>query len=654
MAIFPAGLALGTYTGTRVLERLHRSRRRCRLLRDHGRHKSCQAPVIATTEQLRTRRTDFHAASWALGLCLGSYALPLLTPAALALTLYSLLPLLRASERALVQEQRISGDLVNATVCLGSLGLGLPLGAAVQCWIFHVADLAVLNSRERARRLLDIGLPEPAPVRVVQGEQVVLTTVEKLRLGERLLLAAGEPIPVDGRILAGSLRVDQQRLTGESAPLALGPGDPVYAGTLVLRGDARVEITQAGADTTLARLERLLRDSVNHRTQLQLKAEAVADAAALPLLGASALVWPLIGPSAAVAVLFSAPINAVRAAGALAVTHHLTSLLAQGILIKDGRALEALADIDTVLFDKTGTLAADALHVSEVTVTGDWTPARVLATAAAAEGRVDHPLAHTLHTAARQFGSEPVQAAETDYQVGLGVTATIDGEQVWVGGRRHLEAAGLPIDATARSRLAAAEERGESTLLLATPDGVQGLISLTARPRAESAAVVRFLAEHGIAQVALVSGDAESPTQALARTLGIEQVYSQVLPEEKAALVARLQADGHRVCFIGDGINDTLAMRAADCAISLHGANALATDTASILLLDGSLRHLPQLLTAARAQQAEMRTVLAYWGGYGVVNLGLNVGLRLGVLPSSLFFGAAFGTGFLWTTRRRR
>ena len=652
MALFPVGLALGVYVGTRTVERLHSSRRRCRLLRHHGHGHAADTLDMATA--LRTKRTELHAASWALGLCLGRYVLPVLTPAALVLTIYSMLPLLRASERAFVQQQRISSDLVNATVCIGSLGLGLPLGAAVQCWIFQVADVAVCNSRERARRLLTVGIPEPAAVRVVQGEQVMLTAVAQLQPGDCVVLAAGEAAPIDGRVVTGSLRVDQQRLTGESAPLALGTGDPVYAGTLVLRGEAQVEITQAGSDTTLARMERVLRDSLGHHTQLQLKAEAVADAAALPLLGASVLIWPLIGPSAAVALLFSAPINAVRAAGALAVSHQVATLLEQGILIKDGRALEALAEIDTVLFDKTGTLTADALRITEVTVTGNWKLARVLATAAAAEGRVTHPLAQTLQAAAQKLGCEPLEATETDYRVGFGVSAIVDGEQIWLGGRRHLEALGLTIDAMAHTRLAAAEERGETTLLLANPEGIQGLIHFAAQPRAESAEVVRFLAEHGIDQVALVSGDHESSTQALAQTLGIDQVYSNVLPEEKAALVAQLQAEGRRVCFIGDGVNDALAMRTADCAISLHGASELATDAASILLLDGSLHHLPTLLTAARAQQAEMRGVLTYWGGYGVVNLGLNVGLRWGVLPSSLFFGAAFGSSFLWTKRRRK
>jgi Cu2+-exporting ATPase len=166
-----------------------------------------------------------------------------------------------------------------------------------------------------------------------------------------------------------------------------------------------------------------------------------------------------------------------------------------------------------------------------------------------------------------------------------------------------------------------------------------------ARERPEAAGVLHFLREHGIAQLALVSGDAEGPTRAQAKALGLTEAYSNVPPDGKAALVRRLQAAGRRVCFIGDGVNDALAMRQADCAIALHGAADLATDTAGILLLDGGLRRLPRVLATARAQQAQLRSILRYWGGYAVLNTGLSLGLRVGVLPSSLLFAAAFGLG---------
>lgn len=346
MTLLHMGLALGFYTGLRVAEHTQVPHRRRRLLRDLSRRQARRLREAShSAAQIKERREDFRTANWALALCVGTYALPVLGPAAQAVTVYTILPLLRASERELLDQKRPGDDLVNAAVCIGSLGLGQPLVAAVQSWIFHLADLSVLKSRKRARRLLDTGLPESAPVRVLHGEVLISTAVDAQRPGDQMLLSPGEAVPVDGEIMAGSVQIDQQRLTGESLPRALGAGEVVHASTLVLRGEARVRVTQAGADTTVARLERLLRDSVGHHTQLQLKAEAVADKVALPLLAATALSWPLIGSSAAVALLFSAPINAVRASGALTVSNQLANLLGQGILIKDGRALEAFAEV---------------------------------------------------------------------------------------------------------------------------------------------------------------------------------------------------------------------------------------------------------------------------------------------------------------------
>ena len=649
MALLQVGIALGAYAGMRVVDRVHRPRRLGRLLRARGAAKAQRRRATDDTPAaLKRRQADFAVGNWALALCLGNYALPVLTPAALALTVYSMLPLLRASEQSLLRDGHVGDDLVNASVCVGSIALGQPLGAAVQCWVFHAADLAVLKSRERARRLLDAGLPALAPARVLRDGGETRVAVDALRSGDLVLLATGEPVPVDGRIAAGSLSVDQQQLTGETVPRALGPGDPIYAGSLVLRGEARLEVTVAGRDTVLARVERLLRESAGHRTQQQLKAEAVADVVSLPLLGVSAALWPLIGPSTVVALLFSAPINALRAVGALAISDQLAVLLTHGILVKDGRALEALADVDTVLFDKTGTLTADELRVTAVTATGGWTSARVLAAAAAAEGRIMHPLAQALVAAAAKEPDCPsLRAHDLDFRVGFGVTASIDGQRVLVGGRRHLEAAGIAINASAQRALASAERDGGTTLLVADAGGVQGVISLQTLARPEAVGILHFLADYGVTRVELVSGDAEQPTRALARRLGIEHARSNVLPEDKAALVRRLQAKGRRVCFIGDGVNDALAMREADCAISLHGGAALAADAAGILLLDGDLRWLPLLLTSAHEQRVQLRRVLTYWGGYAVLNASLSLGLRLGVLPSSLLFGAAFGVGLV-------
>jgi P-type E1-E2 ATPase len=268
---------------------------------------------------------------------------------------------------------------------------------------------------------------------------------------------------------------------------------------------------------------------------------------------------------------------------------------------------------------------------------------------------VTHPLAQALAVAAAADPDRPtVHATRFDFRVGFGVTAHIDGERVLVGGRRHLDAAGITIDDRTLASLSESEALGATTLLVATGSGVQGVIALATRPRPEAIGILRFITEHGIERIAMVSGDDDAPSHAVARQLGIEEVHANVLPEGKAELVRRLQREGRRVCFVGDGANDALAMSQADCAISMHGGAELAADAAGILLLEGDLRRLPHLLASARTQQRQLFGLLAYWGGYGVTNIGLNLALRLGVLQSSLVFGTAFGIGLLQTGVPRR
>lgn len=648
MALLHAGLAVGVYVSMRVHDRLDR---RGRLLRHLRRYREPTSGVTESTPEVELpRRTeDLHIASWGLGLSVGSFALPVLAPAAYAVTLYAMLPMLRESERLLFQQRLVSDDLVSAVLSVTSLGIGQPLAASVQSVAYHFADVAILRSRERSRALLTDVAQQPERARLWRDGAEQEIDVAEIQPGDMVIARAGEIIPVDGRVLWGSVAVDQHRLTGESAPRVHDVSDTVYAGTLVLRGEARIEVTVTGRETALARIQHILRKTADHTSSLELKAEKIANAAALPLIGIAAAAAPLIGPSAAVGILYSAPINAVRAANAVLISRQLAKLVDSGILIKDGRSLEVLVDVDTLLFDKTGTLTSAELAVGEVTATGSWDANRILASAAAAEGKLDHPLARTLVAAASaRSGGQPIAIAEDSaFSVGHGVTAHIDGHQVLVGGRRHLSAAGIALDEAAERALVSAEQRGASAILVATDDRVQGVIAIEAVLRPEARRVVEALRRQGIDQIILVSGDTEGPTSALADALDLDESISNALPDEKGELVRRLQAQGRRVCFVGDGVNDALAMKHAKCAISLHGASAVATDSAGIILLDGDLTRMDSLLVAAHRQRSRLRTVLGYWGAYAVINVGLTVGLRMGVGHSSLFFGTAFAIGSL-------
>lgn len=210
-----------------------------------------------------------------------------------------------------------------------------------------------------------------------------------------------------------------------------------------------------------------------------------------------------------------------------------------------------------------------------------------------------------------------------------------------------MAAEGLVLPGAAQEVLAEAEEQGASAILIADDQQVQGVVLIEPRLRPEVYAVISALRRRNVQRIDVVSGDSRGPTRLIAKNLGLDDYFHDVLPQDKAALVRRLQAAGRRVCFVGDGVNDTLAMKQAHCSISLHGASAIASDTAQILLLDPSLAKIPTLLGAARAQQRHLKQILAYWAGYAVINTYLNVYLRIGVLPSALFYGVSFAASYL-------
>jgi len=438
---------------------------------------------------------------------------------------------------------------------------------------------------------------------VLHGDTEVPTAVDALRPGDIVALATGEPVRDVGRIERGSISVDQQQLTGESVPRALGPGDAVYAGLLALRGEARGRVTVAGRDTTLARVQRILREGAGHRdTCFDALLELSATWATPPCVRRITVTPKNLHNEHVgyVVAVKNDPVSPLRLITAIT---QLAALLRGHAVIRRLPAVDTLGACTTIISDKTGTLTTDALSVTEVVATGGWAPARVLAVAAAAEGRLTHPLAQALVTAAaQQSRCAPLHATTTDFTVGSGVSAIIDGEQVLVGGRRHLHDAGIPIDRGDGEGFAARVRRLLEGLERALEPDVVLIDSRAGLHETAAAGILHFLHDHGIAQVAMVSGDAEEPTRAQAQAFGLTEAYSNVLPEDKAALVKRLQAAGRRVCFIGDGVNDALAMRQADCAISLHGGADLATDTAG--KTDDAAPHFPlQILNDPRFEQ---------------------------------------------------
>ncbi len=580
------------------------------------------------------------------------FAAPALLPAAAALYAYTSVPTFKEARRVLLEEKRIGVDALDAVVMVGCLGTMSIFPGAVCCWCLSFGRFLVKRTRDSSKKMLVNAFgKQPRYVWLDRDGAEVQVTAESLQKGDVVVVHTGEVVAVDGHVVEGMAVIDQHALTGESAPAEKGVGDRVFASTVLLAGKIRVVVETSGGETASARIGQILADTAGYRMSSQHQGERLADKAVLPTLAAGALGLATLGPLGAVAVLNSDFGTGIRMAAPLAMCSSLALCASKGILVKDGRALEMMNSVDTVLFDKTGTLTRERPEVGRVIAVGGRDPDQVIRYAAAAERKFHHPIALAILHRAEELGLSLPPTDDTRYKVGYGITVHIDGHAVRVGSRRFMELEGIPLPAQVREALEAAHRDGHSVVMVAVGDHLAGAIELRAAVRPEAVEIVKGLRDRGIKHIAIISGDHEAPTRKLAESLGMDRYFAQVLPADKAEYVARLQAEGRKVCFVGDGINDSIALKKADVSISLRGASSIATDTAHIVFLDGGISRLCDLKDIAGDLG---RNVRRSWGMIVVPNVSnvigvfaLGSGVMTSVVTNNVSALLALGNGLL-------
>uniref|UniRef100_UPI001177FC2D HAD-IC family P-type ATPase n=1 Tax=Candidatus Entotheonella palauensis TaxID=93172 RepID=UPI001177FC2D len=303
---------------------------------------------------------------------------------------------------------------------------------------------------------------------------------------------------------------------------------------------------------------------------------------------------------------FSGIGDTIRISAPVSVLNFLRLSSNEGILIKDGRVLELLSKVDTIVFDKTGTLTQEIPYVGAVYTTFGTTENQVLRIAATAEHKQIHPIAQAIVKEAQSWGLTLPEAEETAYEMGYGLKVIIDQNVVLVGSQRFMSRSGVTIPAGIRSKQAYSNDHGYSLVYVAINAEVCGAIELHPTISPEVIDVINTLKKREL-EIVMMSGDHEAPTRELAAQLGIDQYFAQTLPEDKAELIAGFQEKGKTVCFIGDGINDSIALKTANVSLSLSGASSMAIDTAGIILMDGSVNRLPALLNYAKRLDGNMK-----------------------------------------------
>ncbi len=524
------------------------------------------------------------------------------------------------------------GSSLASSLGWGELDFWWELAALIVVMLLgHWQEMKAIGQARGALAALAELLPDTAEL--VDGDRTEEVPIASLDVGDVVLVRPGGRVPADGVIADGRASFDESLITGESRPVRRGEGDRVVAGTVSTDSSVRIRIDAVGEETALAGIQRLVADAQSSDS----KAQALADRAAAALfyvaIGAAMVTlvtWMIVGDGAqgvirTVTVLVIACPHALGLAIPLVISISTATSARAGILVKDRLALERMRTIDAVLFDKTGTLTKGNHAVVDHAAADGWDPDAVLAMAAAAEADSEHPIARAIVAAAREAGPVP-DGEDFEALTGRGVRAVVDGRVVQVGGPALLEELDIAEPEALAETVAQWRDRGGSVLWVVVDDQVVGALTLADEIRPESRDAVEALHQRG-ATVVLITGDARQVADGVAAELGIDEVFADVLPEDKDAKVAELQNRGLRVAMVGDGVNDAPALARADVGIAIGAGTDVAIESAGVVLASSDPRGVIGVIDLSRATYRKMIQNLVWATAYNLIAIPIAAGV---------------------------
>ena len=528
----------------------------------------------------------------------------------------------------------------SAAVALGYPGMPLweELATLVTIMLLgHWIEMRSITQAQGALAELVKLLPDTADrIRREGGtERVEDVPVTALREADLILARPGARIPADGVVREGHSRVNESMITGESRPVEKNLGDRVIAGTVNEAGSLRVEVMGTGEKTTLAGIMRLVEQAQQSRSRAQALADRAAFWLTLAALAAGTITfvaWLAAGAEAAfaverlVTVLVIACPHALGLAVPLVIAISTTMGAQSGLLVRDRRGLEEARLLNTVIFDKTGTLTLGEHRVVGIRTAPGLEESDSLRLAAALEQDAEHPIARAIVTSARERGLEVPRAAEFKAIPGYGVLGFVGGRRLTAGGPNLLARSGIQISGELEAFTKESASRAQSVIYLIEGNRVLAAFALADAVRPESADAVRRLHDLGL-EVAMLTGDAQVVADTVARQLGIDRVFAQVLPDGKAAKVQELQQQGKRVAMVGDGVNDAPALVTADVGIAVGAGTDVAVEAGDVVLIRSDPRDVPRIISLSRASYRKMVQNLWWAAGYNVVAIPLAAGV---------------------------
>jgi Cu2+-exporting ATPase len=498
----------------------------------------------------------------------------------------------------------------------------------------HWLEMASVSGAQGALQELAKLLPDTAEL--VDGEASREVPVSQLAVGSVVRVRPGAKVPADGVVVQGRSSVDEAMITGESKAVGKTVGDQVIAGTINSDGALLVRVTKVGEQTALAGIMRLVAEAQASKSRAQLLADKAAGWLFYVALVAGFLTlvaWHFIAQTdtnftfeRVVTVFVIACPHALGLAVPL-VTSISTSLAARnGLLVRDRAALERAKDIDVVLFDKTGTLTKGEQGVVDVWPETGQGAETVLSLAAGVEAESEHIIAQAIVRTARERQVEPAAVSEFKALAGRGVEAVVEGRTTYVGGPQLLAAQRLILSPALQARAAQAGNEGKTVVYVVREGTVVGALTLADVIRPESHEAVARLRALGV-RVAMLTGDSQAVAQYVARELGIDEYFPEVLPEHKADKVKALQRDGSTVAMVGDGVNDAPALTQADLGIAIGAGTDVAIESAGIILARSDPRDVVKIIRLSRATYAKMVQNLVWGAGYNVAAIPLAAGV---------------------------
>ena len=560
----------------------------------------------------------------------GSLALlPMLPPVAQRLLTFAVVGSTLAKGADTLLRSGIKVEVLDALAVGLSAARGEVYTATLTGFLLALGEYLERRTERQSDKLLRKLLrPEPAMAWVERDGELVQVGGDEVREGDLVTVGVGETVPIDGRVVDGAALVNQAAITGEDVPVRKEAPKRVISGSVIVEGRIRVQATQVGQDTTTARVARFIQESLSKRSDTQRLADELADKRVYLTLGTGGLVYALTRDLTRLESVFLVDYScALKLGTPVAFKSGMYRAASHGVLLKGGAAIEQLAQVDTLVFDKTGTLTYSELMVTDVEVLGTprCTREELLAVVASVEEHASHPVARAVVDAAKERDLQHITHGEVDYLVAHGMSAEVHGGRIVIGSRHYLEEHMGVSFAAHEQVIERLQDEGKTLLYVGNQAGPVGLIALRDRLRTDAAATLQRLREFGVRRLVMITGDRRSKAEALGAELGLDAVYAEMRPEEKAGVIERLQHDGGKVAFVGDGVNDGPALAAANVGIAMPRGADIARATADIVLLDDRLSAVADARDIAGRTMRLIRT-----------NFNLAVGINTAILGGAV------------------